>query len=214
MLLYCASEETDRLFKDHPHAVRLDLAELSGDFLPGFGHFQCLDGMIAVKAAELLGFDAAEAGKTLRNFPGVERRLSVRFNGAATVIEDYAHHPTELRESIRSLRELYPGRRLVVIFQPHRYARLERYFDEFTAELKKADRVFVTPVFAAWTGSGKYTSDDLAAAVGGTALAGSWDDMGARVGNELKAGDVAAIIGAGDLPKILPSLIAAAKKVG
>ena len=101
-----------------------------------------------------------------------------------------------------------------MIFQPHRYARLERYFDEFTAELKKADRVFVTPVFAAWTGSGKYTSDDLAKAVGGTVLTGAWDDMGARVGIELKKGDVAAIIGAGDLPKILPSLIAAAKAVG
>ena len=213
-LLYCASEETDRLFETHPHAIRLDLAELSGDFLPGFGHFQRLDGMIAVKAAALLGFDPAAAEKTLRNFPGVERRLSVRWNGSATVIEDYAHHPTELRESIRSLREIYPGRRLVAIFQPHRYARLERYFDEFTVELKKADRVFVTPVFAAWTGNGKYTSDDLAAAVGGTSLAGSWDDMGARVGIELKAGDVAAIIGAGDLPKILPSLVAAAKKVG
>ena len=212
-LLYCASEETDRLFRDHPHAVRLELADMPDGFLPGFGHFQRLDGMIATKAAELLGFDAAEAGKKLRRFPGVERRLSVRFNGAATVIEDYAHHPTELRESIRSLHELYPGRRLVVIFQPHRYARLERYFDEFTAELKKADCVFITPVFAAWTGSGKYTSDDLAAAVGGTALAGSWDEMGTHVGLEFKKGDVAAIIGAGDLPKILPSLIAAAKAI-
>ena len=212
-LLYCASEETDRLFKDHPHAVRLELADLPADFLPGFGHFQRLDGMIAVKAAELLGFDAVEAEKKLRGFPGVERRLSVRFNGAVTVIEDYAHHPTELRESIRSLRELYPGRRLVVIFQPHRYARLERYFDEFAIELRKADRVFVTPVFAAWTGGGKRSAEDLAAEAGGVALKGSWDEMGARVGHELKKGDVAAIVGAGDLPKILSSLIAAAKAV-
>ena len=212
-LLYCASEETDRLFKSHPHAIRLELADLPEDFLPGFGHFQRLDGMIAVKAAALLGFDPAEAERTLRRFPGVERRLSVRHNGAVTVIEDYAHHPTELCESIRSLRELYPGRRLVVIFQPHRYARLERYFDEFAVELRKADRVFVTPVFAAWTGNGKYTSDDLAKAVGGVALTGAWDEMGARVGFELKKGDVAAIVGAGDLPKVLPSLIAAAEAV-
>ena len=210
-LLYCASEETDRLFKDHPHAVRIDLANIPENFLPGFGHFQRLDGAIAFEIAALLGFDLNEAMRKLQEFPGVERRLSVRYNGAVTVIEDYAHHPTELRESIRSLRGLYPGRRLVVIFQPHRYARLERYFDEFTVELKKADLVFVTPVFAAWTGSGKRSSEDLAAAVGGTALEGSWDDMGAQAGLELKKGDVAAILGAGDLPKILPSLIAAAK---
>ena len=212
-LLYCASDETDRLFRAHPHAVRLELADLPEDFLPGFGHFQRLDGAIAVKAAELLGFDPAGAENALRGFPGVERRLSVRWNGAVTVIEDYAHHPTELRESIRSLRELYPGRRLAVVFQPHRYARLERYFDEFAVELRKADRVFVTPVFAAWTGGGKRSAEELAAAAGGIALAGPWDEMGARVGIELKAGDVAAIIGAGDLPKVLPSLIAAAKAV-
>ena len=213
-LLYCASEETDRLFGEHPHAVRLDLADLPDDFLPGFGHFQRLDGMIAVKAAELLGFDRTAVERALRGFPGVERRLSVRHKGSVTLIEDYAHHPTELRESIRALHELYPGRRLIVIFQPHRYARLERYFDEFAVELRNADRVFVTPVFAAWTGGGKRSSEDLAAAVGGIALAGNWDEMGARAGLELKPGDVAAIIGAGDLPKILPSLIAAAKAVG
>ena len=209
-LLYCASPETDRLFAGHPHAVRMELDSLPDDFLPGFGHFQRLDGAIAVKAASLLGFDPGEAEQALRKFPGVERRLSVRLNAAATVIEDYAHHPTELRESIRSLRELYPGRRLVVVFQPHRFARLERYFDEFAAELKKADRVFVTPVSAAWTGGGKRSAAELAEAAGGTALEGSWDEMGAQAGRELKAGDVAAIIGAGDLPKILPSLTAAA----
>jgi len=212
-LLHCASEETDRLFKDHPHAIRLELDGLPDGFLPGFGHFQRLDGAIAVKAAALLGFDPIEAGRVLRGFPGVERRLSLRKGGAVTVIEDYAHHPTELRESIRSLRELYPGRRLVVIFQPHRYARLERYFDEFAVELRKADRVLVTPVFAAWTGGGKRSSEDLAEAAGGAALAGTWDEMGAQAGLELKKGDVAAIIGAGDLPKILPSLIAAAEAV-
>ena len=212
-LLYCASEETDRLFAGHPHAVRLELGELPADFLPRFGHFQRLDGAIAVRAAELLGFSRNAAETALRRFPGVERRLSVRLNASATVIEDYAHHPTELRESIRSLRELYPGRRLVVIFQPHRFARLERYFDEFAAELKQADRVFVTPVFAAWTGGGKRSASDLAEATGGTALEGSWDEMGAAVGRELKSGDVAAIIGAGDLPKILPSLMKAAETV-
>ena len=212
-LLYCASEETDRLFAGHPRAIRLTTDDLPDDFLPGFGHFQRLDGAIAVRAAELLGFDRMAASDALRRFPGVERRLSVRLNAAATVIEDYAHHPTELRESIRSLRELYPGRRLVVIFQPHRYARLERYFDEFAAELRKADRVFVTPVFAAWTGGGKRSAADLAEAAGGVALEGKWDEMGARAGRELKPGDVAAIVGAGDLPKILPSLKQAAESL-
>ena len=73
--------------------------------------------------------------------------------------------------------------------------------------------MFVTPVFAAWTGGGKRSAADLAAAAGGVALEGSWDEMGARAGSELKAGDVAAIIGAGDLPKILPSLKRAASAV-
>jgi len=95
-----------------------------------------------------------------------------------------------------------------VIFQPHRYARLERYFHDFARELKLPDKIFVAPVFAAWTASGKYSSADLANAVGETASAvtGSWNGIAKTVAEELRPGDVVAVIGAGDVKDVIPPL--------
>jgi UDP-N-acetylmuramate--alanine ligase len=135
--------------------------------------------------------------------------MSLRFkNENFTIMEDYAHHPTELRASLTAFREIFPARRLVVLFQPHRYARLERYFAAFAAVLALADRVFVTPVFAAWTASGKYSSADLAAAIGvkATAVAGSWEEIAQEITGELQEGDLIAVIGAGDLKDVIEPL--------
>lgn len=205
-LLYVASETTDRLFGNHPCAVRMTPDVPSG-FLPGRGDFQRLDAWIALRAAELLGVSRAEAEAALAEFPGVDRRLSLRYDGAATVMEDYAHHPVELRESLRSLRTLHPGKRLIVVFQPHRYARLERYFNDFAEILTQADALFVLPVFAAWTSSGTRSAKDLAARAGGVALDGTWDAMADAVAAVLKKGDLVAVIGAGDSANLPPLLI-------
>ena len=136
--------------------------------------------------------------------------MSVRYQSAEhLLIEDYAHHPTELRASLEALREVYPGKRLIVIFQPHRYARLERYFHEFAAELKKADKVFITPVFAAWTAGGKVNSSDLADAIGGDtaiAVSGSWAEIAKTAAGEIRSGDLAAVIGAGDVKDVIAPL--------
>ena len=142
-------------------------------------------------------------------FPGVERRMSLRKqNEFYSVIEDYAHHPTELAASISAFRENYPGKRLVIVFQPHRYARLQRYFAEFTEVLSRADRVFITPVFVAWTADAPVNSHTLAAAIGekASAVDGSWEDIGSDVKKELRQNDIAAVIGAGDLPEIFQYL--------
>jgi UDP-N-acetylmuramate--alanine ligase len=125
--------------------------------------------------------------------------MSVRLDTPALrIIEDYAHHPTEVRESLKALRKTNPGKRMVVVFQPHRYARLERYFEEFAKELSVADLLFIQPVFAAWTGKGRYTSDDLALAAGGTALHGTMEGMASDVQKSLRHGDLLCVLGAGD----------------
>lgn len=205
-LIYGESAVTRRVFSGHRNAENIDCEMIPDDIPEKFAHFMRVDMTFAVQALEECGIAREKSIEVLRRFPGVERRLSVRKNGPIPIIEDYAHHPTELRESIRAMRELYPGKRLLVVFQPHRYARLERYFSDFVQELRNADMVYVTPVFAAWTGIGKYASTDLAAAVGGQALNGTWDAMGQTVAEAAQIGDVIAIIGAGDLPQILPSL--------
>lgn len=217
-LVYVGGPATDELFADHPDKCRIDpdlahhaaeLAMFDPAALKRWGAYQKINAVTALTAAELLGMKPQLAAEILSRFPGVERRMSVRLdNGRYLLIEDYAHHPTELRECLAALRELHPGRRLAVIFQPHRYARLERYFDDFVRELKKCDAVFIAPVFAAWTASGKYDSADLAAAVGKNACApaGSWDGMAESVAASLRPGDTVAVIGAGDVKDIIPPL--------
>ncbi len=198
-IVYFATPETDALFAEHNDKVRLPL--------PANATWQELDTIIAAEAAVQLGFSRESAMEILKDFPGIDRRMTKHFeNDDFALIEDYAHHPTELRECLKSFRIMYPGRRLTAVFQPHRYARLERYFDEFAEVLKSADKVWITPVFAAWTDTGRVNSADLAKACGGSAVAGTWGEMAAQVAAEAAPGDLVAVIGAGDIKEILKPL--------
>lgn len=219
-LIYVEGGIQDELFATHPSAVRLGKDE---DRKPGtldgfcdttiseWGKYQRINALTAVEAVVSLGgIDRNKAKKELGNFPGVERRMSLRFQDSRfKVIEDYAHHPTELRASISAMRETHPGRRLVVIFQPHRYARLKKYFNEFAVELSKADAIYITPVFSAWTKSEELNSVDLASKIGEKArfVEGTWKEIALRIRTDLSGGELIAVIGAGDLKEILPPLI-------
>lgn len=217
-LIYVSSPVTDALFAEHPSRTALSpdpaasshaLDAFDPQVIARWGRYQKINALTALAVLEHLGFEHNAAARALSRFPGVERRMSLRFDSPERrVIEDYAHHPTELSASIEALRETNKGRRLVIIFQPHRYARLERYFDAFAKELSKGDRVFITPVFAAWTSGGKKNAADLEKAIGDRAscLSGSWAEMAATVEQGLQPGDLVAVIGAGDLKEILPFL--------
>lgn len=120
-LVYYAGLHTDELFASHPDALRLEYP-LPGSFGRRWIGYQAWNAHLAIRAAVLLGVDAAEAEKALESFGGVARRMATRFQSErVTVIEDYAHHPTELASSIGTLRAGYPGHHLRVVFQPHRY---------------------------------------------------------------------------------------------
>ena len=162
-LIYWAGENPDRIFKDHPSAERL---EDPPDEYAGFFGFQAANARLAVAAAEYLGVPRAQAEAAARTFPGIGRRMVVRHDSPElTVVEDYAHHPSEIAAAIGLLRRRYPDHHLRVLIQPHRYARLEYFFDGFKKELARADSVLVTPVFAAWSESGKVDGAALAAAL-------------------------------------------------
>jgi UDP-N-acetylmuramate--alanine ligase len=86
----------------------------------------------------------------LAGFEGVERRLQVKGEAAGvTVIDDYGHHPTEIRATLSALAAGYPGRRRVVLFQPHRYTRLKALYGEFCTCFNDADLLVVTDVYPA-----------------------------------------------------------------
>ena len=204
ILLYYASPMCDKLFAGHPNAVRLDAPPLEFAGLKGF---QAANAYIAFHAAVLAGADESAARQAAANYPQVKRRMSCHFSSEyCTVIEDYAHHPTEVKCALELLRMKFPERRLRVVFQPHRYARLERYFDEFSSVLRLADEVMVVPVFAAWCETGRVGSSELADAVGGDFLNGSWEEIARRAAVLPDAPCVIAILGAGDVEKVISPL--------
>lgn len=154
-----------------------------------WGNFQKENANIAVECAVKLGIDRKTAICDVRKFPGVERRMSTRFsNDQIQIIEDYAHHPTEVAVAIETFRERFPNYNLKIIFQPHRYARLEKYLHKFALELNKADQIYIVPVFAAWSETGSVTSADLAKLIGtkATNISGSYDELAMQVSKSIK----------------------------
>ena len=103
-------------------------------------------------AAKIEGksLDYDKLRKALREFEGVKRRMEVYVNTPEQVyIDDYAHHPEELRATITSLRGIFPGRRLVAVFQPHLYTRTRDFAKEFAEVLSEADKVIMVPIYPA-----------------------------------------------------------------
>ena len=91
---------------------------------------------------------------SLDSFSGIDRRFHIKENlvtenGIIDYIDDYAHHPSEINSTIKAIREIWPERRLVTIFQPHRYSRTKELFDDFVESLSKVDFLIVTEIFSA-----------------------------------------------------------------
>ncbi len=86
----------------------------------------------------------------LENLQGVQRRLEIKGEvGGITVIDDYGHHPTEIKTTLQAAKEAWPDRRKVIVFQPHRYTRTAALFDEFTRSFYQSDILMVLPIYSA-----------------------------------------------------------------
>jgi UDP-N-acetylmuramate--alanine ligase len=120
--------------------------------LPGMHNV--LNSLAAVAVALELGIDAEAIGRALAGFQGIDRRLQHLADietaaGRVTLIDDYGHHPTEIAATLEAVRQGYPGRRIVLAFQPHRYTRTRDLLDDFANVLSTADALLVTEVYAA-----------------------------------------------------------------
>ena len=153
-----------------------------------------------VAAADALGIPAVAAAKSFATFNGTERRLEELGSARGiAVVDDYAHHPTEIRASIEAVRARTSGR-VIVLFQPHTPSRLRAFFDDFAAALRTADDRVVAETFA----SARETADSragakaLAARAGGTYVVDA--EAAARVlAERARPGDLVLVLGAGDI---------------
>jgi UDP-N-acetylmuramate--alanine ligase len=149
-------------------------------------------------------FDRIQAG--LHAFTGVDRRFQVRGEaGGVLVVDDYGHHPTEIRATLEALRTLAGQRRSVVLFQPHRYTRTRFLWDEFCRCFEQADVLLLTDVYPAGEepilGA---TSEALAAALRASGQrqvdwVGSLEQAGPRLAEVVREGDVVLTLGAGSV---------------
>lgn len=174
--------------------------------LPGL--FNVMNVLAAVAGAMALGADPVSFMATIKSFTGVWRRFEILNHGAPiTIVSDYAHHPTAVRLTLEGAKKFYPGRRIVAVFQPHHQSRLTSLFDDFVTSFKAADEVIIVAVY---TVPGRdipeaqtKNSRQLAASITSQHISASYIDSPAEVASAVKAvlkpGDVAIIMGAGDI---------------
>lgn len=166
------------------------------------GEHNALNATAALVVADLLGLDPARAAAGLATYRGVDRRFQVKGEaGGVTVVDDYAHHPTEIRVTLAAAKQRFPGRRVVAVFQPHTYSRVQALYEEFLDCFGDADLVAVMDVYAARSREVETLS---AAALAGALRHGAAryvGDANAAVyllGDLLQPGDVLVTLGAGD----------------
>jgi UDP-N-acetylmuramate--alanine ligase len=195
--------------------VRRGGARLGDVRLPLVGRHNVQNALAAVAVALELDVPFPRVAEGLAAFAGVERRFETR--GVARgvrVVDDYGHHPTEIRATLAAAREMHPGR-LVVVFQPHRYTRTRDLWADFAAAFHEADLLLVTDVYAA--GEPKIPGVESAALVEAIAARGHRAarhvaDL-ARVPEalvpELREGDLVLTLGAGSVTGLGPRLLEA-----
>jgi len=182
--------------------------------IPLLGRHMALDAAASVAVLDAVGLDGDEIRAGLAGFGGVGRRLEVVADrGGILLLDDYGHHPVEIRATIRALRQRYDGRRLLVIFQPHQASRTRCLMKEFAAALAEADHVLLPPIFFARDSEEerrRVTSEDLAAHIrneGGCVT--TLPDLGRAVEGALDAmapGDVVITMGAGNVDEVAHGL--------
>jgi len=185
--------------------------------IPTHGEFNAVNAAAALAVAQHIG--AAVDGTSLACFAGVRRRQAVLHAGAVRIYEDYAHHPTEIRALLKSLRR--DDTRLVVVFQPHRYTRTAQFKAEFAAALSAADRLYLMDVYAASESPvAGGTSADIYAELKKSGVAdhvtylpGDDEGLMKALGAALQPGDTLAFVGAGDIEQAARTFVARRKAV-
>ncbi len=180
--------------------------------LPGKHYVQ--NALAAIAIASELNVPDAAIVKALKEFKGVGRRferygeVKAKTGGAFTLIDDYGHHPVEMQAVIAAARGAFPGRRLVLAFQPHRYTRTRDCFEDFVRVLSSADAVLLTEVYPA--GEAPIVAADGRSLVRAVRVAGKVEPLFLETTNELpqailntaKNADVVIVMGAGSIGQV------------
>ncbi|AEJ30684.1 UDP-N-acetylmuramate--L-alanine ligase [Leuconostoc sp. C2] len=141
--------------------------ETLGEFsVPLFGQHSILNALAVIAVAYMEKVNLTLIRQYLMTYQGVKRRFSEKQIADITVIDDYAHHPTEIDATLDAARQKYPNKKIIAIFQPHTYSRVIAYKDEFAKSLEAADKVYLANIFgSAREKAGAVTSAEIGAEI-------------------------------------------------
>jgi UDP-N-acetylenolpyruvoylglucosamine reductase len=174
------------------------------------GRHNALNATAALAALVSLGYDAAAAAAALETFSGVGRRFETKGEARGVlVIDDYAHHPSEIAVTLRAAKERFPDRRLWAVFQPHTFSRLKALLPDFAASFQDADRVMILDVYAARETDdlGIASADLVQRLPAGAPTARDPEDAARLLAAVVAPGDIVLTLGAGSITDTGPLLL-------
>lgn len=179
------------------------------------GRHNVANALGAIAIGRELEIPFRKIAQSLRTFRGIQRRAQILYDKEVTVIDDYGHHPVEIQATLGAIRKGFPKRRLLTLFQPHRYSRTRDFFQEFTKSFEETDRLYLTEIYPA--------SEEPIVGISSRALSDAMPHNGVvyhhdietlvpLVLEELEAGDVVLTLGAGDITRVGHELAKQLKK--
>jgi UDP-N-acetylmuramate--alanine ligase len=185
----------------------------TGLAIPGRHHVA--NALAVVALAHEAGVEPQIIAEGLSEYQGVQRRLSLRGTGrGVTILDDYAHHPTEIRVTIQAARDRYEPKRTWVIFQPHQYSRTRHFLEDFACSFSGADEVIVPDIYNAREERDEYGrkgSEELVSRIhqhGGRATyLASLDEVTRHLEANVADGDLVLTMGAGDVWRVADGLV-------
>jgi UDP-N-acetylmuramate--alanine ligase len=169
--------------------------------------------LAAIGAGLALGLELPSMRSGLASFAGVERRFQkIGEANGVVIIDDYAHHPTEIRATLQAARAAFSGKRIVAAFQPHLYSRTRDFYPEFASALERADVVFLCDLYPAREQpvegvSSALIADKMREAGKAPVWEGARADAARAIAERVKENDVVITIGAGDITRTGPELL-------
>lgn len=126
--------------------VEFNKEDLGEFFIPLYGKHMVMNACSAIVMCKLIGINLDSIRESLKNFQNAKRRFAVENYNGSIIVDDYAHHPTEIRVTLEGARQKYPNKRLVVVFAPNTYSRTRDFTKEFVEAFKIADKTYLTEI--------------------------------------------------------------------
>ena len=179
------------------------------------GQHNVANALAVMTAIYLLQLPLDKAARALANYSGTGRRFdTVGEVAGVTVIDDYAHHPTEIKATLAAARQRYSFQRIWAVWQPHTYSRTFAFENEFLNAFKDANKVIVTEVYASREHNDTYSSRQLVEKMThpGKSFSPTLQAATQQLVNELQSGDVLVVLSAGDANQICTNVLAGLKE--